>query len=64
MNKQRKFKKAEVNEEILSSISGPNPWTKESEDRWLRQPASELRRRFPPMSKPRHISYTYKSKET
>jgi hypothetical protein len=58
MNKQRKFKKAEVNEEILSSISSPNPWKREDEDLWLKQPSSELRRRFPPMSKPRHINYT------
>lgn len=56
MNKKR-FKKAEVDEKILSSISSPNPWTKEDEDKWNRQPASELRRRFPPMGKPRHINY-------
>lgn len=64
MGKERKFKKQEVDEKILSSISSPNAWTEEDEDKWNRQPASELRRRFPPMSKPRHISYTYKSKET
>jgi hypothetical protein len=57
MVKNKKFKKQEVNEEILSSISSPNAWTKEDEDRWLRQPSSELRRRFPPMGKPRHITY-------
>lgn len=58
MVKNKKIKKNEVSEEILSSISSANPWTKEDEDKWNRQPASELRRRFPPMSKPRHIQYT------
>jgi len=57
MNKQKRFKKQEVNEEILSSISSPNAWKPDDEDKWLRQPSSELRRRFPPMGKPRHINY-------
>lgn len=57
MNKQRKFKKIEVNEEILSSISSPNVWLPSDEEKWNKQSASELRRRFPPMSKPRHVTY-------
>jgi hypothetical protein len=57
MDKNKKNKKQKVDENIISSISSPNAWTKESEDKWLRQPAQELRRRFPPMSKPRHINY-------
>lgn len=55
MAKKRK-KRQEVDEEILSSISDPNPWTPEKEDLWLKQPARELRRRFPPMGKPPHVS--------
>ncbi len=43
-------------EEIISSISDPNPWTPEKEDRWLKQSAGALERRFPPMKKPQHIS--------
>ena len=58
MAKNKKFKKQEVNEEILSSISSPNAWLPSDEEKWNKQPSSELRRRFPPMSKPRHIGYT------
>jgi hypothetical protein len=57
MNKSKKIKKNEINEDILSSISSPNPWTPDQEDKWNKMPASELRRRFPPMGKPRHITY-------
>ncbi len=53
--KRKKKKKEEVDEEILSSISDPNPWTPEREDKWLKQPASALIKRFPPMSKPPHV---------
>jgi len=57
MAKERKLKKQKADEHILSSISSPNAWTQEDEDKWLRQPAFELRKRFPPMSKPRHVNY-------
>lgn len=57
MAKNKKNNKQEVNEKILSSISSPNVWTKEDEDLWLKQPSFELRKRFPPVSKPRHVQY-------
>jgi len=59
--KQKKIqkKKQGVNEEILSSISDPNPWTPEKEDEWLRQPSNVLRDRFPPMTKPTHVRYRH-----
>lgn len=43
-------------EEILSSISNPNAWTPEKESEWLKQSANILKRRFPPMKKPPHVS--------
>ncbi len=43
-------------EEVISSISDPNPWTPEKEDRWLKQSANALERRFPPMKKPQHVA--------
>jgi hypothetical protein len=57
MRKERKFKKQKVDETIISSISSPNAWTEADEEEWLKQPAFELRKRFPPMSKPRHVNY-------
>jgi hypothetical protein len=51
---RRRKKKQEVDEEILRLISDPN-WTPEKEDEWLSQPAEELARRFPPMTKPMHV---------
>lgn len=57
-NEKKKKRKQQVNEDLISLISSPSAWTKEMEDLWLSQPGSELRRRFPPMSKPRHIKYT------
>jgi len=56
-DKKQKLKKPkQVDEEILSSISDPNPWTPEREDQWLRQPAKAIKERFPPIKKPPHIS--------
>lgn len=52
-------KNKEVDEQILSSISDPNPWTPEKEDEWLRQPSDALKNRFPPMGKPMHIKYRH-----
>jgi hypothetical protein len=43
-------------DEILSSISSPNPWTPQIEDEWLKQSAKSLERRFPPIKKPYHVS--------
>ena len=59
--KQKKTLKKQqgVNEEVLSSISDPNPWTPEKEDAWLRQPSDALRDRFPPMAKPTHVKYRH-----
>ena len=54
---KKKRRKPDVDESLISLISSPDAWTKEKEDQWLSQPGSELRRRFPPMSKPRHIKY-------
>ena len=55
--KEKKRKDQRVNENILSSISDPNPWTPDKEDAWLKQPADVLEKRFPPMTKPRHIKF-------
>lgn len=55
LRKRYKKKREDVDEEILSSISDPNPWTPEKEDAWLKQPAHALRKRFPPMTKPMHV---------
>ena len=52
-------KRQEVDEEVLSSISDPNPWTPEKEDAWLRQPSNALKDRFPPMAKPMHVRYRH-----
>ena len=54
---KQKKKNQKADEEVLSSISDPNPWTPEKEDAWLKQPSDVLRNRFPPMTKPRHIQY-------
>jgi len=56
------MKKNKLDLEIISSISSPNVWTPEKEDEWLKQPARELVKRFPPMNKPLHISFVAKKK--
>lgn len=52
----KKHKPIEEDNEILSSISDPNPWTPEREAEWLKQPAKAIQRRFPPIRKPPHVS--------
>jgi len=64
----KKNKKNNVNEKVLSSISGPNAWTKELEEEWNKQPASAIERRFPErgpgsIGKPRHVKYVCTKKE-
>lgn len=53
----RKIQSKKVDENVISSISSPNVWTRDMEDAWLKQPSYDLKRRFPPMSKPRHVNY-------
>lgn len=57
-HKKKKITPEEIREqeEILSSISDPNVWTPEKEDEWLKQPARMIKKRFPPIKKPPHIS--------
>ncbi len=57
--KKTDVRKREVDEQVLSSISDPNPWTPEREEAWLNQPPDALRDRFPPMTKPTHIKYRH-----
>jgi len=53
-------KKTKIDKNILESINSPNPWSPESEDKWLRQLGKlskrEIYEQFPPMKKPPHIS--------
>jgi hypothetical protein len=54
--KKKTLEEIRVEKEILSSISSPNPWTPEAEDKWLKQPSRLLKTRFPPIKKPPHVS--------
>lgn len=57
------IREREVDEQVLSSISDPNPWTPEREEAWLNQPSKALWNRFPPMTKPMHVKYRHTGSE-
>lgn len=61
MKKNRK-NATPLNKETLFSISSPNIWTPKMEDKWLKQPAKELEKNFPPLPKCPHISRVAKKR--